>query len=28
MTLSAFDRNLHAATTADGRDRKQIASLS
>jgi len=23
MTLSAFGMNLHAATTADGRDRKQ-----
>ena len=24
MTLSAFGMNLHAATTADGRDRKQL----
>jgi hypothetical protein len=27
MTLSAFGMNLHAATTADGRDRKQLARI-
>ena len=27
MTLSAFGMNLHAATTADGRDRKQLERL-
>jgi hypothetical protein len=27
MTLSAFGMNLHAATTADGRDRKQLERI-
>ncbi len=26
MTLSALGMNLHAATTADGRDRKHLSS--
>ena len=27
MTVSAFGMNLHAATTADGRDRKQLERI-